>query len=338
MSEFRYDLIHDRYTLIAPNRLNRPNLLRDISISKKSNSSSCPFCQGHEYMTPPEIYSIRDFNGKWLTRVVPNLYKALQIETPFESREEGIYDKESGFGAHEIIIDTPKHIEQFETLSIDEISIWFETIAQRVRDLKRDKRLQYFSIFKNQGKNAGHTIEHIHTQLMALPLLPREQFNILKHLYSYYQEHGRSVFKDCIDYEIDEGVRVIDESQNFLAYCPYASSYPFEIIIMPKIDKAYIDYFSSDELKEFASLLKSSLTLLKSEIGLFDYNLYIQNPPAHKNFETKDYFDDIDNFYRCYLRIIPRLYRQGGFEMQNCMNINPLEPQKAAKLLLQHKG
>ena len=332
MSEIRYDLLHDVYVVIAPNRLTRPNLFPEHSAALE-DTAVCPFCAGHESMTPPEIFALKDAKGRWKTRVVPNLYKAVAIEASDERKEEGIYEKIEGFGAHEIIVDTPEHVTNFDTLSATQMGDWLRTLKARVNDLRKDDRLRYLTLFKNQGKNAGSTLPHVHTQLIALPVVPRRELQVLTHLHAYYRQHGRSVFKDIVDYEREEKSRVVDESEHFLAYAPYGSQFAFEVILMPKTDVTDIGVCHDSLLTESASLLKKVLSGLRRELKEFDYNIYIQNPPFHKDYETEAFFDDMAHFYRFYMRVIPRLYQTGGFELQSSMTINPLAPEKAAGLL-----
>ncbi len=331
MSEIRYDLLQNEYVIIAPNRLTRPNLFPQNN-KKSKESFRCPFCKGHEEMTPAEIYSIKDENG-WKVRVFPNLYKALSIEAINKSKEEGLYEKRDGFGAHEIIVDTPLHQICFENLSEENMQDWLKVIKFRVTDLIKDVRLVYFSIFKNQGQNSGATLPHVHTQLIAMPLIPKKELLLYRYYFEYYKKHGRSVFEDIVEYELEQKKRIIFESKNFISFCPYGSSFAFEVMISPKNAICSICKIEENLLEELSKLLKKTLLSLREQIGSFDYNLYLQNPPMQKNYESEDFFDDIDNFYRFYIRIIPRIYKIGGFELQNKININPLSPESATKLL-----
>lgn len=331
MSEIRYDLLRNENVIIAPNRLTRPNLY-PAEEKKISKDTLCPFCKGHEDMTPKEIYELKDKNG-WKTRVVPNLYKALEIEADYGFKEDGLYEKSDGFGAHEIIIDTPNHELFFENLEILQINDWIETIKQRVCDLRKDIRLTYFSIFKNQGKNSGATLPHIHTQLIALPSIPKNILFLMYHYHNYYKHHGRSVFEDVINYEKEQKVRIVDENEDFIAFCPYGSLSAFEVVLMPKMQISSICELHEDRYKKLSIMLKNILKALKAQIGEFDYNLYLQNPPFQKSYESEDFFDDIANFYKFHIVITPRIYKTGGFELQSGMHINPLSPESAAELL-----
>jgi len=331
MSEIRYDLLRNENVIIAPSRLTRPNLY-PAENEKTSNITLCPFCRGHEDMTPKEIYSLKDNSG-WRVRVVPNLYKALEIEGYYGFKEDGLYEKSDGFGAHEIIIDTPNHELFFENLEILQMKNWIKVIKQRVCDLQKDIRLTYFSIFKNQGQNSGATLPHIHTQLIAMPVMPKNILSLMYHYYDYYRYHGRSVFEDIINYEKEQNVRTVCESEYFLAFCPYGSMSAFEVVIMPKTGISSICQLQEDMYEEFLKTVKKVLQALKLQIDKFDYNLYIQNPPFQKNYESENFFDDIKNFYRFHMVITPRIYKTGGFEIQTNTHINPLSPENAAEFL-----
>jgi UDPglucose--hexose-1-phosphate uridylyltransferase len=331
MSEIRYDLLRDENVIIAPERLTRPNLFPNKS-KNIYDKKVCPFCKGHEDMTPKEIHRIKD-KDSWRIRVVPNLYKALQIEATWGFKEDGLYEKSDGFGAHEIIIDTPKHELFFENLEILQINEWLEAIKQRVCDLKKDIRLSYFCIFKNQGQNSGATLPHIHTQLIAMSNMPKNILSLMWHYHNYYKHHGRSVFEDVIKYEKEQQVRIVDENEHFVAFCPYGSLSAFEVILMPKMQISSICDLQRDQYENLSTILKKTLQSLKMQIGEFDYNLYLQNPPFQKNYESEEFFDDMANFFRFYINITPRIYKTGGFELQSGMNINPLLPENAAELL-----
>jgi len=148
MSDIRYDPCHDRYVIIAPERLHRPENLADIR--EDEEQKTCPFCEGNEAMTPPEIYAIRAENSSpddrgWQTRVVPNLHKAVRIEAPHVSENKGIYQHHEGFGAHEVIIDTPRHLTTMGEWESETYVHWLTTLQKRVVDLKHDPRIVFIS-------------------------------------------------------------------------------------------------------------------------------------------------------------------------------------------------
>ncbi|WP_456322217.1 galactose-1-phosphate uridylyltransferase [Hydrogenimonas sp.] len=339
MSDIRYDLLHDDYALIAPERLRRPDCYKTgkkSSESKFSDRKKCPFCEGRERLTPHEIFAIRDNDPDgpgWKTRVVPNLYKAVQIETPWQSEEVGIYEKWSGFGAHEVVIDTPRHLTRMDDWSEEEYFNWLYTLRSRLNDLKNDSRLVYISLFKNHGHYGGATQSHPHTQIIALAALPYRQRQLLLHAHNFYKSHGHSLFESVLHMELDDKKRIVAENDIFAAICPYASTFAFETYIVCKKPHAFLNDLDDNGLEALADLLSQTIKALYRQVGDFDFNILFNTPAMHKNAQTEDFFDDTDKMWRIGVRILPRLYRLGGFELSSGVKINPLDPDEAASLL-----
>ena len=337
MSEIRRDRLHSQYVLIAPERMRRPDTL---AAPAKSTLKTCPFCEGNEGMTPPEVYAVRvnEENARnWKVRVVPNLYKAVQIELEDYSKLSGMFESVSGVGAHEIVIDTPSHDIRMADLDTVEIRDWLSTIAARIADLRQDSRLIHTSIFKNQGENAGATQQHPHTQIIALPITPSNELNLLERHMQYYRRHGRSKVEDILENERLAEVRIISERGDFTAYCPYASAFPFEVIIAPRRALTNLDELNRDDMASLADLMKEVFARLDNQLGNFDFNVAFRLAPLNANFENAPYFPHVKQFFRFTIRIIPRIYRLGGFELSTGMIINTVEPEEAATLLREAK-
>ena len=334
MSEIRLDHIHNCYVLIAPERLRRPNTTRPVE--KKTSSARCPFCEGNEELTPHEIFAMRNNapnTPAWKTRVVPNLYKAVQVELQDISKREGMFESIPGVGAHEILIDSPCHDCDIVSLGSDEIENWLRTMVIRIDDLQKDYRLIHLSLFKNFGVGAGATQEHPHTQILTLPIMPKDELSFLERNMGYYRSHGRGILADIVSNELLVKERVINQYGDFVAFCPYASAYPFEILIAPTKNIASLNYCSRKEITELSIVIKRVFEALKKQLGEFDYNLCFHLAPLNKNFENETYFPYLEKNYRFYLSIIPRIYTLGGFEVSMKMAINPIVPEDAAKLL-----
>lgn len=328
MSEIRYDRLHDTHVLIAPERLHRP----DFSLSKEETVSleTCPFCEGNEAMTPKEIFAIRSLetsaNQKgWQTRVVPNLYKAVAIEAPYR-HHGGDYEYWDGFGAHEVIVDTPKHHLSIASWSHNEMVAWFKTLRQRVEDLRRDHRITFMSLFKNEGFDAGATMSHCHTQLIGLPLIPKKQREMNRLSREYFQHHHHALMESIIRDEEEQKIRMIKSYGDFSAFCPYASGYPFEVMISSKKWVGQIDTLSDEHIHELSVVLSSVMNRLHTQLQRFSFNLWVSTPPLGLDAHEPE-------AYRLIIRILPRIYRVGGFEVTSDMLINPVEPELAAKLL-----
>ena len=334
MSEIRLDRIHNKYVLIAPERLYRPNLRH--TDNKKSSSAICPFCEGNEDLTPSEVFAIRDNEPNmpsWKTRVVPNLYKAVQIELEDVSKREGMFESIPGVGAHEILIDSPCHDCDMVQLEATDIENWLRSMIIRIEDLRNDKRLIHLSIFKNFGQNAGATQDHPHTQILALPIMPKSELVFLDRNMTYYRRHGRGILEDIIHNEMLAKKRIVSKIGDFIAFCPYASAYPFEVMIAPIVNISGLSRCSRKEITDLAVLIKIVFEKLTIQLGRFDYNLSFDMAPLNKNFENEPYVSSFDKNYRFSLRITPRIYTLGGFEISTGMAINSVVPEDCAKLL-----
>ena len=338
MSEIRYDRLHDDYVIVAPERLHRPDCAHDSGKESRKAARNCPFCEGHEAMTPPEIFALRDrgeANGPgWRTRVVPNLYKAVRIEAPLQSHGRGPYDLWEGFGAHEVIVDTPRHLLRMDAWTVAERRDWLSTLRSRLVDLRRDLRLVYFSLFKNHGRYGGATQSHPHSQLIALPTIPESLLARLHTARHYRQAHGHSLFQGVLDYEEESGNRIVASNEHFLAFCPYASQYAFEVQILAKEAgiTSLVD-LNDAGLEALARTIGKTVAALYRELGDFDFNITFNTPPMQKSVQTDEWYEEIPQFWRLGLRILPRLYNGGGFELESGMRINPVVPEEAARLL-----
>jgi len=336
MSEIRHDLLSDNYVIIAPERLHRPDHMswEEATILPKT----CPFCEGNEHRTPKELFAIRENSEPnstgWKSRVVPNLYRAVQIEAPKQSAPDGIYSTWEGFGAHEVVIDTPRHLNHMSDFSVEEFYNWLRTLTSRVVDLHKDGRISYISIFKNDGASAGGTQQHPHTQIIALPTIPKSVIRKMERGYEYYKKTGRAILDDIVHQELKSKERIVSQNGNFVAFCPYASAYPFEVMIASsKKTFCKLNQIEDDDLHILAELLNDIFKRMSAQLGRFDFNLSFSMPPMQKSFDTADFHDHLEKICGFNIRIMPRIYRHGGFELATETMINPVEPERSAKLM-----
>jgi len=327
MPELRREPVSGRWVIVATERAARPT---DFKTGPQIiNSSFCPFCEGNEDKTPPEILAYRDNGappdtGGWRVRVVPNKFPALQIEGDQNKRGEGIYDMMSGIGAHEVIIESPRHIQSLTSLDNGNVEEVLLCYRDRLIDLKKDKRFVYGLLFKNVGFAAGASLEHTHTQLIVTPIVPQLVENEMANAKTFYQHRERCLFCDMIQQEVDTNSRVIILTDNFVAFAPFASRFPFEIWILPKKHESHFENLQGFEAEELAHVLKSVLSKLEAALDLPPYNYIIHSAPFNVN--ESEYF-------HWHIEIIPRLTNIAGFEWGTGFYINPTPPEEAAETL-----
>lgn len=333
MSEIRYDRLHDTHVLIAPERMHRPDCPTQ-SQTEETALEKCPFCEGNESMTPPEIFALRregSFPNEtgWRTRVIPNLYKAVQIEAAHQ-HHSGMLERWEGFGAHEVIVDTARHCTSINQWSVAEASDWLRTLRTRVADLRRDQRIEYISLFKNEGYQAGSTQAHTHTQLIALPMIPKQVNDYYLQCFEYHKATGKALMDSLIDQEEHTMERIVSTEGDFTLFCPYASAYPFEMMISSKRFTGQIDTLGDTAIDAISVLLLRAVKKLDNQLGCSQFNLWIGTPPLKGK---SDFSVSVDDVFRFSIRIMPRIYRYGGFEAGSGMIINPVSPELAASLL-----
>ena len=292
-------------------------------------SSFCPFCPGNETRTPPEILAYgRNGSGKdmpgWTVRVVPNKFPALGIEGNLDRQGEGLFDRMNGIGAHEVIIETPEHQNTLAMLpdkALEEV-LW--AYRDRVLDLKNDKRFRYILLFKNHGEAAGASLEHTHSQLIALPIVPkrvREEVDNSRH---YYDVKERCIFCDMIRQEVETGTRVILSNDQFIALAPYAPRFPFETWILPLQHSSSFENQSSPAYVSLAKLFHEFLARLDAVLNRPAYNYVIHTSPIG---------EEINDHYHWHIEMMPKLTRVAGFEWGTGFYINPTPPEEAARFL-----
>jgi len=334
MPELRKDPVIGRWVIIATERKLRPSDY--ASTVGEEKAPFCPFCPGNETKTPPEIFAIRDNNTQpntpgWLVRVVPNKYPALKIEGNLDKKGVGIFDKMNGIGAHEVIIETPEHNQQMHDFDTQHLEKVIHTYQIRSLDLKNDTRLKYSMIFKNYGKEAGASLHHSHTQLIATPVTPKRVKEELKGTQWYYDYKERCIFCDIIEEETSRGERVVAMNKDFIALVPYASRFPFELWILPLKHRSDFDSISDVERITLAEILGSILKKLMKGLCNPAYNFIFHTAP--NRFPHPGYWQTIDKDYHWHIEIMPRLTRPGGFEWGTGFYINPTPPEEAAQFL-----
>lgn len=327
MPELRRDPVIGRWVIISTTRGRRPNSFEVYEDAPQGGT--CPFCPGNEDKTPPEIMAYynsgREKNKTgWWVRVIPNKFPALEIEGDLNRTGDGIYDKMNGMGAHEVIIESPNHDQKIHELDQQKFEDVFWAYRDRILDLSKDPRLEYILIFKNHGASAGASLRHPHSQLIAIPMVPIRMKQETTASKSYFDYKERCVYCDIIRQESQQGVRVVAQNKDFIAFTPFASRYPFELYVGPLRHSSDFQDIQKSEVASLASMMK---------LVLGKHGYLLNNPPYNFILHTAPLKSPKLPYYHWYIEIIPKLTKMAGFEQGTGFYINPTPPEEAAKLL-----
>ena len=333
MPELRKDPVTGRWVIIATDRLKGPadytSHPADAAAESASHPGFCPFCQGNEGSTPPETLAYRPHGGApngpgWTVRVVPNRAPALRIEGELERAGEGMYDKMNGVGAHEVIIDTPTHDARTGSMAVEQIERLLWAYRDRILDLEKDGRFRYVMIFKNHGAQAGATVMHPHSQLIALPVVPAALTEELAGAEAHFQQKERCIYCDIVRQELGDGRRLVYENEGFVALAPFAPKFPFETWILPRRHASAFEHGQQADHRLFAEALRTTLGKLDVALDRPAFSYTLHTSPLRRQESA---------YYHWHLEILPALGRVAGFEWGSGFYINPTPPEEAARFL-----
>lgn len=315
MPEFRKDPVVDRWVIIATERATRPT-------HEDPETTPCPFCAGNENRTPPEVLVLRDPGDptslpNWRVRVVPNKYPALVPQGSTTQISDENYGIHSGIGAHEVIIESPDHVTDMALLSKTQFETVLRAYRYRIMQLRSDRRFRYILIYKNQGDTAGATLEHIHSQLIAMPMIPKLVQEEINAAQNYHEANRRCVFCDAIGEKA--GGRVVSENERYIVICPFAPRFPYETWILPKKHAPFFEHNTQQDDNDLAGILRETLIRLKRSLNGPAFNYIIHSSPIELS----------NNCYHWHIEIIPKLIQVGGFEWGSGCYINTVTPERS---------
>ena len=331
MHEIRKDIIRDNWVITATEFVLKP---RDFPVKRTAGEESitepgynphCPFCEGNEGVTTDEILAVRQEGSEpnkpgWIVRAILNKFSALEMSGDLDMKKQGFFEHGNGFGQHEVLIETPLHGEEFHQLTIERIEKIYQVMQMRYNDLAGDQRIKYIQIYKNRGLFAGASLEHSHSQIVAVPLVPENKQGMVR----YYQEHNRCLICDMISEEKKKQERLVYEGEHFIIICPYASRFPYESWIIPKRHTRHFGDINEDEIKEVALLTKKCVAAVIEGLHNPSYNMVINTAPVNVPHQEG---------YHWHLEINPRLIVNAGVEIATGYFINPAAPELSAAAL-----
>lgn len=325
MSEIRLNILTREWVIVSAERAMRPTDYIDTREKKAAPAHlpSCPFCLGNERKTADEYFRLSE-DGGWKIRVVANRYPALSFGGERKQTVDGLKRSVSAVGRHEIIIETPAHDLDIASYDLKHIEDLIRIYRGRFNEAHADPRVEHVIIFKNHGEGSGTTIEHPHTQLVAVPVVPMQFRKRVEYAMHYFDDTGQCLVCSMIGQERADGVRVVIDTEHFLTFIPYAALSPFHTWIFPKRHCATFSGITDDEAKDLAFHMKTLFAKFKNGLEDPAYNYVIRSSRLQ---------DGRNEYCHWYLSVVPRITKTAGFELGSGMFINTEPPEESAAFL-----
>ena len=326
MPELRRDIVRNIWVVSATEQALEPQYFPINSNGSYIHKIKvCPFCEGNEALTPPEIAAFRkegtlpDTPG-WIVRTIPSKYSAFNMEGEFQIEEYGLYQNCSSFGKQEVVVGNPDHNVDLHHYSPERIELILRMFQQRYRALADDRRIKYIQIYKNSGLFAGASQEHSHSQIIALPLVPSYKQITSK----FFQDNGECLICSIMEKEQKFKERLVFASDYFLLLCPFASRFSYETWIIPKYHRSHFSDISEPEIKDLANTFKRFLNTMLDSLNNPAYNIVINTAAVNVPYQEGHHW---------FMEVNPRFIVSNGFEISSGYYTNPVAPELSASLL-----
>jgi UDPglucose--hexose-1-phosphate uridylyltransferase len=326
--EWRMNPVTGEWVIVAPERSSRPMLL-DVCEDPPAADEPCPFCAGNEQQTPSELQAFRAPGTEpnrpgWRVRAVPNSYPAVKALGEPRPVSDGFFHRSNGLGRHELIIECPQHQPNLARLGVEQVREVVQLWRDRMLDARNDPNLRYAQLFKNHGSNAGASVEHAHSQLIATPMIPRTVREELRFAAKFYEERGKCCYCELLCRERDDRSRSVFAAHGYDAFTAFAGRQPFETWIVPEVHRSEFELISKTEADNLGSVLWVVLRKL---------DLALEAPPFNLVFHTAPFHEPPLPYYHWHVEVVPRLTQLAGYEWGTGSHINPIVPDDAALVL-----
>ena len=320
MAEFRRDVLTGNWVVVGFKR------------KETRNTGVCPFCPGNEHLTPSSIREMRDGQGLWLSRCFSAANPVFQIEVSENKRAEGFYDKMGTLGAHEIIVEDRSHKKTFSTFELSDVARVVDMYAERICDLKKDRRFRYIQVFKNHGEIAGSFLFHPHSHVLATPIVPHQLSLELTNSKNHYLQKERCLLCDVVSQEIRQHSRVVTVTDHFLVVCPFASRLAFEVWIVPRRHNPSFESWLHEAVRrDFIEVYLDTMRRIERLRG--SYSIVIHTSPNR----VTQYFGEqdlqIDDYFHWHVEILPRDPSSSTYKREDEFYTVSLMPEEAAAML-----
>jgi len=336
-SELRQDLVSGEWVVIAPKRALRMHEFARRPKMRPAPKLKCPFENPQKTAHGSPVLALNqkgeeirwnknnaaDFARAWRIQIIKNKFPIVAgAECSVEYRE-GPFSWMKGAGFHEVIIYRDHNVNP-SYFDPSDMKLMLEVYRRRYRELIEEDCSEYVLIFHNHGPEAGASISHPHSQIIALPIIPPDVARSIKGSADYYRVHGRCVHCDMIRWERKSGKRIVYENEEMIAFCPFASKVSFETRIFPKRHEARFDGIDDKQLRSLADALRTVLRKIARGLADPSYNFFIHTAPAQP-----EYFEH----YHWHVEILPRTSIWAGVELGAGIEVTSVLPEQAARYL-----
>jgi UDPglucose--hexose-1-phosphate uridylyltransferase len=325
MPELRLNLIAREWVIVVRERARRPEEFRQRGERRycPGHEPFCPFCPGNEGKTPPETMRV-PAEGEWKIRVTPNKYSALSHDGERVRVNEGFKHLVTGVGRHEVIIEDPRHDMPMALLETEEVKSILSVYRERFIKAFEDHRIQHVILFKNHGVASGTSIVHPHSQLIGTPVMPFQVRQRIDEAMRYFDSTGECLMCGMLTDELEDGRRVVVDSEHFTSFVPYAALSPFHTWIFPKRHMPSFADTSDEELADLAHNLRGTLARIHNGLDNPDFNFV---------FRSVSPFRSRSEYLHWYISIVPHLMSSTGFQLGSGMHVNQSIPEDVAEFL-----
>lgn len=342
LGELRQDPITEDWVVIATGRGKRPDdfakgRVRSVFDARKvpKYKDDCPFCNLGKFPQEPDVLRLPDDPEAWQVHIFANKFPAFHPRDEFRFWKTGPYRVTEAVGYHEILATRwHNHFSGYASPAI--LALEVEALVLRYRQLRVKKSVNYIQIIKNQGPEAGGSLEHPHHQIFTVPILPSDVADLLYGAERYARKNNEKAFTFVLDYERSQGTRIVWENEHFTVLCPFASRVPFEVWVLPRHSNPFFDSIGPQEREALAEALHEALGRIATGLKDPAYNYYIHSAPC----DDTGFVCDASTFghFRWHIQILPRIGQWGGFELGTGLEINTVSPEDAAEFLRQQKA
>ncbi|MBW6440548.1 galactose-1-phosphate uridylyltransferase [Patescibacteria group bacterium] len=325
-SQLRKDLVSGTWVLFSTKRGQRPDFNKKEGLQKETEQEKdhCPFCKNNVDEQEKDVLVYTKQDGDWSLKVFPNKFPALSSAfKDVNKREHGPFEVIDGIGYHEVLI-TENHTDDIAEMDVIRVAEMIDAYQERYISLMNQKHIKYISIFKNYGKDAGASIRHPHSQIVAMPIIDRDVYRSIKGSEKYFNVHKECVHCVMIDYENQSKKRTIFENEEFIVICPFVSRVSFEMRIYPKRHLSYFERITDEKKIKLAEAMKYCLAKLKENLNNLSYNMFLHTSPC----DGKTY-----DHYHWHFEIFPKTNTWAGLELSTGTEVCSMLPERSAEML-----